>query len=142
MINSDPFIVESFNYEVFSMHLRSDGIYKIVVYENTIFNISDMEYVLYSIKRFGYKKMPILIICNKHASTNVELMNYLAKAESNPYSLAEAYVLTSYNQTILANFYLKFVKPARPTSIFSSEEAALKWLNNYKIGSREIPAVK
>jgi hypothetical protein len=59
---------------------------------------------------------------------DLEAMNYIASEGSSPYAIAEAYVIASLSQKILAKFYLNFNKPARPTRMFGAIPEAVTWL--------------
>lgn len=126
-------IIRSIDFEVFTISLRSDNIYVIEVKKEKEFTVEQMAQVIEAEEKLGGVKLPILILCYDLASTNVELMNYLARENANPYAKAEAYVLSSLNQRILAKFYTKIVKPARPTRFFSEEEEAMKWLKQFTV---------
>lgn len=133
MITSEQtYIIKTIDFDVFSISLRSDKIYFIEIKPEKEFCIENMQEVIRAEKEFGEEVLPILIFCNTLSSTNTELMNFLARKGANPYSAAEAYVLTSLNQRILANFYSKIIRPARPTKFFSSTQEAEKWLCQFK----------
>jgi hypothetical protein len=83
------------------------------------------------LERLDSIKAPVLFIANEFSLPSKESREYLAKKESLPYSLADAYVINSFPQKIAANFYLKVNKPARPTKMFNNKEDALIWLKTY-----------
>lgn len=133
MMTLEPiYAFKTIEFEVFSISLRSDAVYFIEIKPEMEFCIDNMTEVIAAEKELGAQILPILIFCNKLSSTNTDLMNYLAKDGSNPYSSAEAYVLTSLNQRILGNFYAKIIKPSRPTKFFTSVVEAEKWLYQFK----------
>jgi hypothetical protein len=132
MIMAETHKIKTIEYDVFSISLRGDDLYFIEIKEEKEFTIANMPEVIIAEKELGGKILPIIIFCNKLSYTNTELMNHLAKKDSNPYSLVEAYILTSLNQRILANFYTKVIRPSRPTKFFKSEQEALVWIAQYR----------
>ena len=79
----------------------------------------------------GGFKLPVLVLCSEHATTDTELLKTISKNANNPYSVADAFVIKSMAQKILANFYIKINRPERPTKFFNNKEEALIWLNQY-----------
>jgi hypothetical protein len=59
-----------------------------------------------------------------------EAMTYVAKYESKRWK-AFAIVVRSISERILANYFIKFKKPARPTKVFTNPERAIEWLEEY-----------
>lgn len=85
------------------------------------------------VKLSGGKKRPFLIDTrNARGSYSVEAMRTLAK---NPEIVrvrkAQAIIIDSLPNRLLANFYIKFHKPENPIKIFEKEGEALKWLKQF-----------
>jgi len=57
-----------------------------------------------------------------------EVREWAASPNYNSYTIADAIVINSFPQKILADFYIKFNKPVKPTKIFNSTEAAYNWV--------------
>jgi hypothetical protein len=126
-------VLKQFDHEIFSAGIRDDDLYVVEVKEGQEFTIANMVELLADLKKLGGgRKLPILVLCKFLASPNMEFMNYLAQKDSNPYSAGAAFVLSSLNQKLMANFYLFVVKPHRPTKFFTDEEKAVEWLHNIK----------
>lgn len=115
----------------FELEIHEDGYYLIRVYGEDEFTVDDLKTLVKGQKELGAKLIPSLVLCTEQASTNIDLLNTLAKKAFNPYSIADAFVLSSMSQRILANFYIKINKPERPTKFFNDPETALIWLKNY-----------
>lgn len=124
--------VKEKHFDVFSIYLRADGFYQVVINAEKEFTVKNLSEVIITEKEFGAIKLPVLVICRELATSNVELLHQLSLPGSNPYAIAEAYVLVSLNQRLLANFYLRINKPSRPTKFFENEEDALTWLLQFK----------
>ncbi|MEO6304528.1 MAG: hypothetical protein ABIP51_15315 [Bacteroidia bacterium] len=74
------------------------------------------------------KESLILLVADEVTQFDREANEFSASAEGLKYTIADAFVVKGLAQKILANFYLKFNKPAKPSRIFNSEKAALEWL--------------
>lgn len=70
-------------------------------------------------------------MCAEHASTNSDLLKTISKNSNNPFSKADAFVIKSMAQKILANFYIKINKPERPTKFFNNKDEAINWLKPF-----------
>ena len=118
-------------FENFQLILNESGYYQVEVFDNVDFLIADLKLLVNAQRENFGVKLPVLVLCREHSNTNIELLNVIAKNENNPYSRADAFVIKSMAQKILANFYLKIHKPERPTKFFNSKEDAIMWLNLY-----------
>lgn len=115
----------------FELEIHPDGYYLIFINGSREFTIDDLKILVHAEKEMGEHKIPSLVLCTEQAATNIELLNTLAKKAYSPYSTADAFVLKSMSQKILANFYIKINKPERPTMFFNHAEEALVWLKNH-----------
>lgn len=59
-----------------------------------------------------------------------EAMRYVAKFQSKRWK-AFAIVVRSISERILANYFIKFKKPIRPTQVFTDPDKAIKWLGEH-----------
>jgi hypothetical protein len=113
--------------------LRSDGLVQIKVDSGASITLPDVKAQIAAIGELGGGgKFPILIISGSDTSIQTDVMNFVADEKSNPFSVAEAYLISSISHKLLANFYLNFNKPARPTKVFTKEADALQWLYAFK----------
>lgn len=60
-----------------------------------------------------------------------EVRSWAAKESGNKYTIVDAIVISSFALKIIADFYLKFNKPEKPTRIFTTTESALNWISDY-----------
>ena len=123
--------LERISFTNFSIQILEPGYYEIFVNENVEFSVDDFQQLLESQKKLGGKQLPVLIICSNHVSTDIELLKSLSKNANNPFTKADAFVITSMAQRILGNFYVKINKPERPTQLFSDKSEALGWLKQF-----------
>lgn len=115
----------------FSFEEVGDAYYLISILKDTEFSTEDLEQIVELEKEAGGRRLPVLVVCHPSTTTNIELMQKLSKNKNNPYSSADAFVIHSISQKILANFYLKINRPERPTQFFNNEASALAWLKQY-----------
>jgi hypothetical protein len=80
------------------------------------------------------KKVPMLIDGDQLTIPSEEARSFVAQKDSNPYSLAEAFLVGSLPQKLIANFFMRFNKPGRPTKMFTRKEEALVWLKGFLNG--------
>lgn len=57
-----------------------------------------------------------------------EVREWAASPSNNTYTIIDAIVINSLSQKILADFYISFNKPVRPTRVFKSVEKAFDWV--------------
>ena len=79
----------------------------------------------------GGRAYPVVIVPSPTSTTNSDLIRHISKPDSLPYTKADAFVLTSVAQKILAKLYIRFVPPERPTQFFTDKEKAMKWIEDY-----------
>lgn len=115
----------------FSIRVVEPGYYEIFVNENVEFTADDFKKLLESQKTLGGLQLPVLVYCSTNVTTDVEMLKALSKNANNPYTKADAFVITSMATRILGNFYLKINKPERPTKLFNDKTDALQWLNQF-----------
>ena len=117
--------------EIFSVTLIDNSYYEVRVFENQDFTVDDLAKLVEAQKNNGGVVLPVLVICENNVLADVILLSKLSQNEYNPYSKADAFVLNSIAQKILANFYTKINKPERPTKFFNNADEALIWLKQY-----------
>jgi hypothetical protein len=123
---------EGKKFENYSILIREDGIVQIEIIPDSEISVDEIiEGTNFVLERLGSIKAPVLFIANEFSLPSKESREYLAKKESLPYSIADAYVINSFPQKIAANFYLKVNKPTRPSKIFTNTNEAIKWLKTF-----------
>lgn len=108
------------------------------LYENRIFHaiVKNGEKVTMEMTIKGYDflnkhgggKFYNLYEFRPYAEMDPEVRVWAAQDSGNHYTFVDAIVISNFAQKIIANFYLKFNKPAKPTKIFTSTEKALEWI--------------
>ena len=114
------------------VRLDPDGIMKMYIREGYTVELDDLKEIVKTTAEIGGgKKYPNLIKGGIYTSISSEARAYSATPESNLYTVADAFVIRSIAQKIIANFYLKFDKPVSPTRFFDTEKEAMKWLRGF-----------
>jgi hypothetical protein len=114
----------------FEVEIKENAYYEIRV-DSDGFDLDDLKKLVNIQKSWGGKKLPVLVVCHENASADVDLLKELSKNKNDPYSRADAFVIASIAQKILANFYIKIFVPERPTKFFNNKDEALRWLHAY-----------
>ena len=74
-----------------------------------------------------------LIVAENYVTTTFKTVRYMGTEEANRLTIADAFVINSLPQRIMANFYLNVVKPLKPTKFFKTEEEAFSWLKQFEL---------
>lgn len=76
----------------------------------------------------GGKRFKNLVIAGIHTLPNKEAREMISSKEGSLYKIADAFVIHSVAQKIIANFIMNIQRPAAPTRVFTDKEEALRWL--------------
>jgi hypothetical protein len=111
------------------LQLRNDGIFQIAMKEHETIHLEDTKEIRWlKLELCGNVPAPNLFLMRKFSIPDHEARAYASTKESALYRSAEALVIYSLAQKLVANFYLRFNKPIVPTRFFQDEEEAIKWL--------------
>ncbi len=124
--------ITSVELDASTVSLRSDGIMHLDLHPKTIFMLKDAWEIIKTIERIGHgKRFPNLLTARGFLNVHRDARVLSASEEGNLYTLADALVVNSTALKLLANFYISFNKPVKPTKIFNSEEKAVEWLKTF-----------
>jgi hypothetical protein len=119
--------------ENYTVSLRSDGIIQVDIKPEVEITVEEIKAGVAVIEEIGGGlKYPILFLAGEYSLPSDQARSFLAKSTSKTFALAEAYVIHSFSQKIVGNFYLKVNKPKRPTKIFTNEDEAIEWLKSFR----------
>ena len=110
---------------------KHEDLYEIDVFANSEFGFCELRELIEVQKEMGGQRLPVLILCGEYTTSDVSFLKHLSKNGNDPYSSADAFVIQSIAQKLLANFYIKMVRPERPTKFFTSKDEARKWLRQF-----------
>lgn len=112
--------------------LRSDGIIHLEIKDDVEVAEEDIREMNAAVGKIGEgRKYPNLITVGKYTSVSKEARDFAASEEANIFTLADGYVLHSFHQKILGNFFMKFNKPKVPVRFFTEENEAVEWLKEF-----------
>jgi hypothetical protein len=114
------------------LYLRADGIMYVRISpekEETVELVKQM--VAKMGEMVNYRQVPLLVRHEEFALPGKANRDYWASKEACPYSKADAFMIESNAMKFIANFYLKFNRPQRPTKMFTHEKEAVTWLSTF-----------
>lgn len=127
------YISKIYEYRISRVGLRYDGIMHIDIKSNELFTADDYKDVLKAVFEVGHgQKFLNLITIGKFTTADHDSRELSTSLEGGLYKLADAFVIQSLSQKLVANFYMNFHKPSVPTRFFNSEVEALEWLKQQK----------
>jgi hypothetical protein len=125
-------LIETIAVPTMRISLRSDQIIQIVPDDGIHITLENVKLQIAAVGQLaGGKKYPVLVYSGVGTNIDTETMNYVATEKSNPFALAEAYLISNISHKLLASFYLKINRPFRPTRAFTAEQAAVSWLQSF-----------
>jgi hypothetical protein len=125
-------IISSTELTATHVSLRADGIMHLAIKDEIEVTVEDIIAMNEAVGRIGDgRKYPNLITVGRYTSISKEAREFAAGDEANKYTLADGYVLHSFHQKILANFFIKINKPKLPVKFFNHENEAVEWLKQF-----------
>src|ERR1700690_465641 len=115
---------------------RTDGVIEVRCGDLAIYSIEKVKENHTCIEKFAEgKKVLVLTIAGIYTHVLPEARAYTAKGPHKNYIAAEAFLITSFPQWVLGNFFLRVNRPIVPAKVFliKDKEKAEKWLKKYKI---------
>ena len=110
---------------------RSDGIIHIH-YRDHLFNLEDTKELFKTIRENSpWDVSPIYLSGSSFTNQDSESKKFNGSDEVIKHCSAIAMRVTSLGQKILANFFIKTIRPNTPTRFFTDEESALNWLKEF-----------
>jgi len=111
------------------VELRDDGIIQFFYADNMHYTMEQTKALEQAVQEMtkGVTHMS-LRIAGKYTIADIEIMRYLSRGRGTLFTLADAFVIHSAPQKLLANFYLKINQPILPTRFFNNVPDAEKWL--------------
>lgn len=107
-----------------------------IVFQDNI--LIDLEGMKEAYKEYGVftgnKRLKRLVVAGRHTDLTKEARKYGEKENERRKDtcVAEAMVVYTFVQKMIANFYLKYIKDLYPTKSFTDIEQAREWLLNFR----------
>lgn len=112
-----------------TIYVREDGVLVLDIKPNQVFSKRDAEEAIAAAYTIGKgKKFKNLILVGEHTIADIEAVKLSCSAKGSAYKLADAFVINNLPQKLIANFYIKVVKPYTSTHFFTKQGDAEKWL--------------
>lgn len=125
-------ILKEFHFDYASIYVRNDNIVQVNTGENTFYTIVETLEVHNKINELtNCEQKLILHVTGKYASVDADTRKFVASENGLRYVIAQAFVLHSMAQRMIANFFMKIDKPKKPTKFFDTQHEAEKWLNTF-----------
>ena len=122
-----------------SLYVREDGVLVLDIKPNQVFNKRDAEEAIAAAYAIGKgKRFKNLILVGEHTIADIEAVKLSCSKKGSIYKLADAFVINSFPQKLIANFYMRVVKPVIPTRFFTKREDAEKWLSEVAVEKEEV----
>lgn len=110
---------------------HSNGITQIN-YKDVFLTLQDSQFVFQeSRKQSPWEKSPIYLTSASFTNQDKASREYNGSEEVTKHCSAIAMLSTSLAQRIMANFFIRIIKPKVPTRFFGSENEALEWLKSF-----------
>lgn len=98
------------------------------------FELKDFNQLVAAAEKLGKgKRMYNIINVGELTIPDVDARNASASKEGSVFKKADAFIIHSLPQKIIANGYLKINKPAVPTKFFNEVDKAKEWIEKLKI---------
>lgn len=125
--------IKKYQTRITELFLSKDDFLQMEIRANEDFNINDCHELINAAKEIGNgRKFYNLIIVGEHTLADNEARTLSCSALGSIYKLADAFVISSLSQRIIANFYMKVNKPFVPTKFFNKVEEAIAWLKELR----------
>lgn len=126
MDNETQTIIRCYISEVYQL---SENILMIDIQAEKEFDLKDFEQLVDAAFELGKgKKFYNLIKVGSHTLPSHDARVASTSKEGSIYKMADAFVIHSFSQKLVGNFYMNFHKPYVPTKFFNSIEKAKAWL--------------
>ena len=122
-------LLDEIKFDYAKVQLFESKLVRIEVFSNQIIALNESQIINDAIGTLSNgNECLVLMVADEFAQFDRSAGDFSASEEGLRYTIADALVVKSLSQKILANFYLKFNKPAKATKIFTNELEAVKWL--------------
>lgn len=114
--------------DTYEFHLDDRGFYNLKLMTGASFSIKNVSDIRNHIElNCKAGKRPFLIELSYGALMSEEVQSHLSKGEDS-YSIADAFLISTFAHKTLTNHYLRFFKPKTETKVFNDVFEALDWI--------------
>lgn len=125
--------VDVLDFNKTQVFLEENDIIHIKIKPEQVIEVNDFKEIIKRIIELGLVKPRLILFeAGYHASVSPEVRDFAAHPNANYLSLGDAIVIHTLAQRLMANFYVNFNKPSRPTKVFDNVDEAFTWLYQLK----------
>ncbi|HLP14345.1 MAG TPA: hypothetical protein VK177_20620 [Flavobacteriales bacterium] len=117
-----------FEYPKLIVSVYNHSILHVFVKADSLLEMKDIQEITVYINALGERKYRNVFEFSKYSSTDDAVRKWASDPEGNKRTMADAIVINGLDQKILADFYLKFNQPKKPTKLFDNVKEAIAWL--------------
>jgi hypothetical protein len=111
------------------VNLIDEAVLRIEFKQDSYITVPDFEENLLAYhKEMRTEKVYLLTVANSGVEPSPEVRALFSSKLRSEFKMAEAFVISSFAQRILANFVMKVQPPNHPLKFFNSETEAKEWL--------------
>jgi hypothetical protein len=104
-----------------------DQYLKLIINEKTEISLDVLKQMFRMVRSRDNQK-PVVILLQPEMDLGKEARDYIHKLNKRYKMPPVAVISTTFNETLIANFYKKFYRPVSPYRIFKKENEAFDWL--------------
>jgi hypothetical protein len=114
-----------------TIHYRKDGILHIH-YDDDYLTLEDSQRIFaFTREHAPWDIAPLYLTGGSFSNQDTASKKFNGSDEVMKHCSAVAFLSPTPGQKILANFFIKIIKPTSPTRFFSTEEEAIEWLKSF-----------
>ena len=125
-------VIHSNSFDKCRVTIYDSGILHFEMKDREVLTSADLIESRSWVNSFGPNKYLVLIEAGHRTEVEDDIKELSASKSGNHYTIADAIVVKSLSQRLIANLYLRFNKPVKPTRIFSDAESAAFWLMSFR----------
>ncbi len=115
------------------IHFRPDGIIH-VHYDDELLDLETVKNVFFVTRENSpWDIAPIYITGGTFTNQEKEARKFSGSEDVMRHCSAIAFLSKAAGEKLLANFFIKFMKPSKPTKFFNTEEEAINWLKGFVV---------
>ncbi len=123
-----------------SLQRKEDGHLYIWIHDNQELDVEDIKAMVKAkTELFGLQPHTAIIIPGNYSSISNEARDFASSKEAYEGAIAKTIVAKSLAIRLIGNFFIKYNRPPAPTRLFSNEKDAIRWLNQKRDKSVNIP---
>ncbi|MFN7674507.1 hypothetical protein [Flavobacterium sp.] len=101
-------------------------------YKDVYLTLQDSKYIFQESRKLSpWERSPIYLTSASFTNQDKASREYNGSEEVTQHCSVIAMLSTSLAQRIMANFFIRIVRPKVPTRFFASEQEAMEWLSTF-----------